>query len=136
MRKFSRFSKSNVMAIVVNWALLDSESIILFISCMCTGLIRTCGALICTRQMKKNLQKLAILLARKAMHIYKSTVLFLPILGYFCLFLPICESVANLHESTLLFASNIHAYFCLFFVIWPAYCNMIGLLDYRTILRI
>src|SRR5256885_13495519 len=53
-------------------------------------------------------------LARKAMHIYKSTVLFLPILGYFCLFLPICESVANLHESTLLFALNIHAYFCLF----------------------
>ena len=38
-------------------------------------------------------------------------------LTYFCLFLPICESVANLHESTLLFAPNIHAYFCLFFVI-------------------
>src|SRR2546425_9232894 len=37
--------------------------------------------------------------------------------SYFCLFLailPICESVANLHESTLLFALNIHAYFCLF----------------------
>src|SRR5205823_15055701 len=37
--------------------------------------------------------------------------------SYFCLFLPICESVANFHESTLLFASNIHAYFCLFFII-------------------
>src|SRR5207247_4297667 len=68
---------------------------------------------------EKNLQKSAILLARKAMHIYKSTVIFLPILDYFCLFLPICESVANLHESTFLFAPNIHAYFCLFFIIWP-----------------
>src|SRR2546429_9952154 len=66
---------------------------------------------------EKNLQKSAILFGTKAMHIYKSTVLFLPILGYFCLFLPICESVVNLHESTLLFAPNIHAYFCLFFVI-------------------
>src|SRR5437764_3698948 len=70
--------------------------------------------------MKKNLQKSAIFLARKAMHIYKSTILFLPILGYFCLFLPICESVANLHESTLLFAPNIHIYFAYFllFDLW------------------
>src|SRR6059058_3619093 len=70
-----------------------------------------------TRRMKKISKNRQSFLARKAMHIYKSTVLFLPILGYFCLFLPICESVANLHESTLLFALNIHAYFCLFFVI-------------------
>ena len=34
------------MAIMDNWALLDCENIILFISCMCTGLIKTCGALI------------------------------------------------------------------------------------------
>src|ERR1044071_572640 len=69
--------------------------------------------------MKKISKNRQSFLARKAMHIYKSTVLFLPILGYFYLFLPICESVANLHESTLLFAPNIHAYFCLFFVIRP-----------------
>src|ERR1043166_3558558 len=69
--------------------------------------------------MKKISKNRQSFLARKAMHIYKSTVLFLPILGYFWLFLPICESVANLHESTLLFAPNIHAYFCLFFVIRP-----------------
>src|SRR5207244_10229908 len=59
--------------------------------------------------MKKISKNRQSFLARKAMHIYKSTVLFLPILGYFCLFLPICESVANLHESTLLFVPNIHA---------------------------
>ena len=55
------------------------------------------------------------------MHIYKSTVLFLPILGYFCLFLPICKSVANLHESNLLFALNImpiFAYFSSFDLCW------------------
>src|SRR2546423_15680630 len=70
-----------------------------------------------TYRMKKISKNQQSFLARKAMHIYKSTVLFLPILSYFCLFLPICESVANLHESTLLFALNIHTYFCLFFVI-------------------
>src|ERR1043166_945345 len=77
------------------------------------------STIFCTRRMKKISKNRQSFLARKAMHIYKSTVLFLPILGYFCLFLPICESVANLHESTLLFAPNIHAYFCLFFVIRP-----------------
>ena len=70
-----------------------------------------------TRRMKKISKNWQSFLARKAMHIYKSTILFLPILGYFWLFLPICESVANLHKSTLLFALNIHAYFCLFFII-------------------
>src|SRR6266496_489565 len=78
-----------------------------------------------TRRMKKISKNQQSFLARKAMYIYKSTVLFLPILGYFWLFLPICESVANLHESTVLFAPNIHAYFCLFFVIWPVLYSLI-----------
>src|ERR1043166_1598016 len=67
------------------------------------------STIFCTRRMKKISKNRQSFLARKAMHIYKLTVLFLPIFGYFCLFLPICESVANLHESTLLFALNIHA---------------------------
>src|SRR5439155_9372107 len=70
-----------------------------------------------TCRMKKISKNRQSFLVRKAMHIYKSTILFLPILGYFCLFLPICKSLSNLHEFTLLFALNIHAYFCLFFII-------------------
>src|ERR1041384_7557008 len=79
-----------------------------------------------THRMKKNLQKSAILFGTKSNaylqinhSIFSYFWLFLAIFAYFCLFLPICESVANLHESTLLFAPNIHAYFCLFFVIRP-----------------
>ena len=63
---------------------------------------------------EKNLQKSAILFGTKSNAYLQINC---PIFAYSWLFLPIlpiCESVTNLHESTLLFASNIHAYFCLF----------------------
>src|SRR2546421_2835984 len=60
---------------------------------------------------EKNLQKSAILFGTKSNAYLQINR---PIFGYFWLFLPICESVANLHESTLLFAPNIHAYFAYF----------------------